>query len=206
MTDCPIFAAAAFMDRVWREIDHLCAAIVDGLERAGIAADYLKVEVHQDDWAEQRLAYEYALRRVYKHQRTPAQLLLYFDLARPGQASDWPGSEAAILMIAYETRLENGWTLEQLTFGNDGSFVDPLTRTASSLEASSGFKLLVWEGGEEDAWARRAWAFGIRLSHLAGPDDVEQQVTAPLLSLIQNTHKADEILRGTKALPWSMPT
>jgi hypothetical protein len=205
MTD-PIFSAALYMDRVWREVQHLCESIEEGLEREGFGLTYCRDYSHKDEPGGHRMASEYRLRRVYPRQKSDAQLILYFDLARTGPATSWPASHSALLLVAYEARYDNGWALDTLAFRTDGTFENSEARASLIPHPDSGNRLLWWDDGDENSpWSRRSWLFGLELSRLDGPEAVDKEVLTPFVGLMKRNLSPLEAFANSNAVSWPDP-
>lgn len=198
-----IFDAATFMERVWQEVDHLCTAIVEGLAQGGVQANYRAEEVNEEDYAGNRVAYQYGLAKVYPKQKSEGQLVLYFDLTRPGQKRAWPCSQTAILIVAYDAKYATGWTGEHLKIASDGTFIDVEARESIFPETSSGDRLLVWDQSDAGSpWHRRCWAFAVELGKLSGPTAVETEIITPLLNLLKHGSTPNDAFANSSAVTW----
>lgn len=201
MSDCKaIFEASTFLDRVWHEAKHIREAIVAGLEESGIDANEYSDDGHDDDWGDRRWAWFFELNRVYRWQRTPAQLVLYFELSRPGEATGWSYSQEPILIVAYESHLEHGWSVRQLARKSDGILEDKDAEESVELAEGSDHRLFVWD--KQERWATSTWGFGVALAELRDRDDVDRNVTRPLISLLIGNEPPNVALNGANAISW----
>jgi hypothetical protein len=202
MTGCPIFAAARFMDLVQQEMEHLATVVVEELAEAKIECTFQGDDVHPEDFANQRVAWIYGLSKAYKNQRVQAQLVLYFDLARPEGDGDWPPGQAAILVVAYEPKLTSGWERDQLTFSTAGKFYDPQAAKTMTLAKGTRNKLLVWGNKDTRGWQQTGWAFGVEMNHLKNRDIVDEMVIHIVKALLSNDLNVLKAIMKTDLVVW----
>lgn len=205
MSECPIFLAAQFMETTWREIDRLAEFVRDGLSAEGFEIEFDDRYSHDDDSSENRRAHCYKLRRVYKHQKRPAELMLYFDLARSGESSGWKHGYSALLVVAYSTLFEYGWDVGQLAFEANGAFEDEDSRAKLRPSKQSGNRFQIWSESPSDKgkpWCKRDWAFAVELTRLGGPDEAYREVVRPLVALLRNGGMPETIFADTSAIQW----
>lgn len=187
MTTSPLFAAAGYLEAVWRELDHLAIAIPEALRPFGVNAESPRSERHTDDYSSRRLAYFYTLWGIVPRQRISSDVVLYLDLHRGelDQRSLWPLAQTPLLVVAYAAR--DGWDLSQLEFDIDGRFVDDDAQDQLRPYPESDGRLIVWEGsGPEDApLLRRDWLFGVPVESLTDPGAVDRELIQPLVGLLK---------------------
>lgn len=199
---CDIFNAAGFVERVWRSADRMAALVGEALSAEGLQIEKVDFEDHPDDASMIRGAHSYRLRRVFRHQKKPAQLLVHFDFYREGPLSLWDASGEAVVLIVYDSSWDDGWEIEQLAFDSEGNFThDDICGYLTPDPACKG-RLLVFEEAERQQYDRRAWIFGVKLSTLSGPDEVERHIINPVSALLIKKEEAVLALTDVEAITW----
>lgn len=201
MSDCPIFAAASFLELTSRECDRLSELIVGELDHKGIKARYLRTHEEDDGSGHNRFAFEYELSGVDVRLKAPAQLLLCFDLSRPGGATSWDEGQRSMLIVAYDAT-PDGWHIEQLSFGTDGAFLDENWSVFLRTPDEFSGRLVTWEEVDHGKWKSNAWLLGAVLTNLTSPQDAQRSVTAPIVALLRHPENAVEILAASKLVKW----
>lgn len=204
MSSSGVFQAAAFIEQVWREVDHVCGLVEGGLAQSDLEVTFRGVEEHGDDYSQRRMSYEYKLRRVYKNQKRTAQLVLYFELSRDGQPTAWPYSHSPVLIVAYDYDYDNGWTVEMLARGTDGQIEDPETRKNVRSLKTFANQIFVWAADETGSfqWPRLSWGFGVELTSLTDPEQVERHIIQPLLDLLKENKEPATAFQDAQLVTW----
>lgn len=204
MAECPIFVAASLMERVWREGDHLCDAIIAGLGSEGLKATFAE-EQERAEVGSSGYAYAYELGAVYRHQRTPAHLLLSFDFYRAGPVSPWEPGSAALLIVGYGPSAADPWLIDDLAFDTAGQLQDPDYADNLKPIKGTGCRLLGFDDEEGSSpMAKRSWLFALPLSRLSGPPDVARSVIAPLIGVLLRGSPDFAPLCASDAVQWPL--
>lgn len=201
MTD-PIFQAASYLERVCAEISHLSEEVARAISEEGF-----DIKLHDGDLVSDnqmsglRYAFSYAVKRAFRNQKKNAQVLLKFDLWRSDQPSDWPHAKEALLIVAYDADLVDGWDSEQLDVQADGRLERP--DLVSRLHNRCDDRLLFWERRINDpSFARQAWYFGVRLRDIHDISDAQRMIVAPVVALLRAPETAAEFLARADAVIW----
>ncbi|WP_406851794.1 hypothetical protein WEU32_10065 [Brevundimonas sp. BH3] len=201
MTD-PIFQAASYLERVCAEISHLSEEVARAISEQGF-----EIKLHDSNLVSDnqmsglRYAFSYAVKRVFRNQKKNAQILLKFDLWRSDHPSDWPHAKEALLIVAYDADLVDGWDSEQLDVQADGRLERP--DLVSELHQRCDNRLLLWERRINDrSFARQAWYFGVRLCDIHDINDSQRMIVGPLVALLRTPETAAEVLARAEAVVW----
>lgn len=206
MSECAIFFAAGLMERVWHEIEHLCEAAWDGLERSGLGLSYADHLERSPSGFSATYGYTYKVTGAFRGQKKPAHLMLAFDLCRPGPPTDWPPGSAALLLVGYGPSADDPWDLDMLAFGTDGLLKDPDVRADLIPTPGTDGRLLSYPDGEGDkVWSRRSWLFAVPFSALSGPAEVDQNVVRPVAGLMAREKPSVAPLLESGAIQWPTP-
>lgn len=204
MTD-PIFEAAAYLEKVCVEIDHLGTEIASGLNQSGFRVDLDDgTMVTGDDYADLRYGFSYSVKGAFKNQKLPAQIVLHFDLWRASGSSTWVNARDALLIVAYDAELRNVWGPDGLVVRADGQFEDEETR--SGLRAEHEGRLLVWQrSGRPADYSRHAWIYGLKLRDIGSLEDARVKVIAPITAILRSPETAGAVLKASDAVQWPDP-
>lgn len=205
MSECAIFFAAGLMERVWHEIEHLCEAALDGLERSGLGLTFADHLERSPSGFSATYGYTYKVTGAFRSQKKPAHLMLAFDLSRAGPPTRWDPGSAALLLVGYGPRADDPWDLDLLAFGTDGLLKDPEVRAELIPAPGSGDRLLCYPDEGDKAWFRRAWLFAVPFAALSGPAEVEQNVVRPVVSLMAREKPSVAPLLASEAISWPAP-
>lgn len=199
MTQCSIFAAAGYLRSVWAEIENLADVAAAALQAAGVHAVRKGGDDHPD-FPDQRFAFDLETEDVFKHQRSPALISLFFDLWRPTQASDWRYGDKALLIIAYSPRPDDCWNWDLIATQATGLFEHLDTR--QNVMPFFDNRLWVWGVDTRPSeWAREEWFFGVELGALSDPEALTQLVINPIVALLKGGD-AEAALSNSAVVTW----
>nr|QQZ48895.1 hypothetical protein JKL49_16550 [Phenylobacterium glaciei] len=190
------------MESVYREAEHLCEAIITGLEREGFKPSFAE-EQSRAEYSSSGYAYNYELSAVYRNQRNPAHLLLGFDFYRSGPLSEWAPGSTAVLVVGYAPRAADPWLIDELVFDTRGQLRGPTYSNDLKEVSGSGCRLLGFDEEEGKLpMAKRSWLFAVPLSRLSGPPAVLRSVVAPFTALLRREGTDFAPLRSSDAVEW----
>lgn len=193
-----IFAAFHTVEAVWSEIDRLSDAVIDAFAPdLTITYDQIETDVVSPN---SRYGYHYQVAGVAPRQRSPGQLLLAFDLARPEAQSAWAMSHTALLTVAYAPNYADGWTLPNVLLGMDGRPAPAIAAACSSYFDGR----LLWWNDTAQSWARSSWLFSVPLLAIDGPTAARREIVAPVLTLLRATDDSIEPFAGTAAVTFAI--
>ena len=190
------------MERVCGEILHLAEEVTSAL-----AADGFDIAVHDDDCVAEeqmsglRYGFSYSIKRAYKGQRREAQLMLQWDLWRPDEPSVWPYRNSALMLVAYDAELSDGWDADQLSVRSDGQLADDRVRAMIATRCDG--RLLLWERRAGDPhFARQAWMYGLHLGEIQDLADARRMILEPVRTLLKKPEDALQVLQRANSIVW----
>lgn len=202
MTD-PIFHAAAYIEKVCAEVDHLSDAFERGLADLGFDIALRKGGIITDEgYSGLRYANNYTIRRPLPRQRKDAQLMLHFDLWRQALDSDWAYRESALMVVAYDVDFTDGWSADQLALRADGFAEDAHVRKLLGTRYDR--RLQIWPRRDDPSVepVKQAWFFALELRRIGGLVDLSRMAIDPVVALLRNEGDAHRALTSADAVQW----
>lgn len=201
----PIYSAASYLERVCTEIIHLSEEVSSAFAKDGFdISDHDHNLIANDQNSGLRYGFSYFLKRIYRRQRRDAQLVLQWDLWRPDGPSTWPHRNTALLLVAYDAVLQEGWDTDLLSIRNTGQLEDADVR--AMIERRCNDRLLLCKRqGDDTEYARHAWLFGVPLGEIHDLADASRMVIDPVRALLRSPQDAATLLQTANAVAWPAP-